>query len=114
MAALSFGLDRLAYVFLAHLARFCSHGPQRRLRSESGNGIRQVLVFRVTALLLNRSILVAMAIVQAGFFHGFTNLDRSLTNGQLERTEVCRRWRKYSMAGCAWSDFDSQARNVSQ
>lgn len=68
VSALRLGL--IQDIALAHLARLLADGLERRCRLKAGDGARQVLVLRVAALLLNRAILVSMASVEAGLFHG--------------------------------------------
>ena len=60
------GLDGVAYVFLARLACLFSHGFQGRIGFESRDGVWQVLVLGVAALLLNRTVFVTMTPGQIG------------------------------------------------
>src|SRR5271154_6167548 len=66
-------LSSSSHSFHARLTRFRSHGSELRVGRELRNWLRQILVERVAALLLNLAafwrILVAMTIVQSWFLH---------------------------------------------
>ena len=69
-------LRRLAHVVLAHLAGSRPHLLKRNIRSKSWNGGSKVFVEGVAMLLVNTTVLVAMAFVESGLIHNVCRFGR--------------------------------------